>query len=144
MTNDNAELAIHAIIEARSAAVRAGNVDGMIADLADDVVTSDVVSPLRRDGKAAARERAKGWIASFDGLIAWENHDVIIAANGDVAFSHSLSHVTGKQKSGSTVDMLFRTTLGFRRTGDHWLIVHEHSSSPFDPASGQASLGLKP
>ena len=87
----------------------------MIADLADDVVTSDVVSPLRRDGKAAARERAKGWIASFNGLIAWENHDVIIAADGDVAFNHSLSHVTGKQKSGSTVDMWFRTTLAFRR-----------------------------
>lgn len=116
----------------------------MIADLADDVVTSDVVSPLRRDGKAAARERAKGWIASFNGLIAWENHDVIIAADGDVAFNHSLSHVTGKQKSGSTVDMWFRTTLAFRRTGDHWRIVHEHSSSHFDSESGQASLGLKP
>jgi ketosteroid isomerase-like protein len=59
-------------------------------------------------------------------------------------FSHALSHVTGGLKTGAAIDMWFRTTLVFRRTGDHCLIVHEHSSSPFDPASGQASLGLKP
>lgn len=135
---------ILAIIEARSKAVRAGDVYAMMADLADDIVTFDVVSPLRRDGKAASRERAEAWIASYDGSIGWENCDVAVTADGDVAFSHSLSHVMGILKTGAAIDMWFRTTLGFRRTGDHWLIVHEHSSSPFDPANGQASLGLKP
>ena len=144
MTNADAELPMRTIIEARSTAVRAGDVDGMIADLADDIVTFDVVSPLRRDGKASSRERAEAWIASYDGSIGWESRDVVVTADGDVAFSHALSHVTGNLKTGAVVDMWFRTTLGFRRTGDRWLIVHEHSSSPFDPASGQASLGLKP
>ena len=67
-----------------------------------------------------------------------------ITADGDVAFSHSLSRVIGKLKSGDEIDMWFRTILGFRRTGSRWLIVHEHGSAPFDPASGKASLGLKP
>jgi ketosteroid isomerase-like protein len=50
MTNSHAELPIRAIIEARATEFRAGGVDGMIADFADDIVTFDVVSPLRRDG----------------------------------------------------------------------------------------------
>lgn len=51
---------------------------------------------------------------------------------------------TGKQKTGAEVDLWFRTTLGLQRRSGQWLIVHEHSSSPFDAKSGQASLGLKP
>jgi uncharacterized protein (TIGR02246 family) len=144
MTKTNVEHELRAIIETRAKAVKAGDVDAMMAALADDVVTFDVVSPLRRDGKAASRERAEAWIASFEGRIDWESSDVVVTSDGDVAFSHALSHVIGKQKTGATVDMWFRTTLGFRRTRDRWLIVHEHSSAPFDPASGQASLGLKP
>lgn len=144
MTNSSAELEIRAIIEARVKAVQTGDVDAMMAALADDVVTFDVVNPLCREGRAAARERADAWIASFEGPIDWESSDVVVSTDGDVAFSHSFSHVTGKQKTGAKVDMWFRTTLGFRRTSNRWLIVHEHSSAPFDPASGQASLGLKP
>jgi ketosteroid isomerase-like protein len=58
--------------------------------------------------------------------------------------THALSHVTGTLKDKATVDMWFRTTLGFRRIGGRWLIVHEHGSVPFSSESGQASLGLKP
>lgn len=144
MTNTSAEHAIRSVIEARSRAVHVGDIDAMMADIADGIVTFDVVSPLRRDGKAASRERAEAWIASYDGSICWESRDVVVTADGDIAFSHALSHVTGKLKSGVAIDMWFRTTLGFRRTGDRWLIVHEHSSSPFNPASGKVSLDLKP
>ncbi len=67
-----------------------------------------------------------------------------IAADGDVAFSHALSRVTGKLRTGAEIDMWFRTTLGFRRIDGRWLIVHDHGSVPFNPESGQASLSLKP
>jgi len=116
----------------------------LIAAVADDVVTFDVVDPLRSTGKAATRQRAVEWVASYDGPIAWDDRDVQVAVDGNVGFSHGLSHVTGTLKTGSDVDMWFRTTLGFRRIGGRWLIVHDHGSDPFDPASGKASLGLKP
>jgi ketosteroid isomerase-like protein len=144
MTNTSAEQEIRSIIEARATAVQSGDAAATMADVADDILSFDVVDPLRREGKSASRERIDTWFASYDGQIGWENRDVMVTADGDVAFSHALSHVTGKLKTGAAVDMWFRTTLGFRRIGARWLIVHEHSSSPFDPQSGQASLGLKP
>lgn len=115
-----------------------------MANVADDVLIYDVVDPLRRHGKAAARKRASEWVASYDGRIVWENRDVQIVADGNVAFSHALCRVTGTLKSGAKVDMWFRKTLGLRRVADRWLIVHDHSSVPFDPESATASLGLKP
>jgi ketosteroid isomerase-like protein len=144
MTNSNSETSIRAIIEARTKAVHAADVDAMVADLADDVMSFDVNDPLRREGKGSSRRRADKWIAAYDGPVSWENRDVQIAVDGDVAFAHALSHVTGTLKTGTKIDMWFRTTLGFRRKAERWLIVHEHGSSPFDPASGKASLGLKP
>jgi ketosteroid isomerase-like protein len=144
MTNQNSEASIRAIIEARANAVHAGAVDTMVADLADDVVSYDVVEPLRRTGQASSRTRAAEWLAGYNGPVSWENRDVQITSDGDVAFSHSLSRVTGKLKTGAEIDMWFRTTLGFRRIGGRWMITHEHGSVPFDPTSGKASLVLKP
>ena len=144
MSDAKSEAEIRAIIEARASAVRASDVEAMMANVVDDVVIFDVVDPLRRVGKAASRERATEWVASYEGPISWENRDVRVEADGDAAFSYALSRVTGKLKSGAEVDMWFRTTLGLRRTGGRWLIVHSHGSVPFDPESGQASLGLNP
>jgi ketosteroid isomerase-like protein len=132
------------IIESRAKAVHSGALDAMVVDLAEDVVSYDVTDPLRRDGKAPSRKRAAKWLAAYDGPVRWENRDVQITADGDVAFSHSLSRVTGTLKAGTAIDMWFLTTLDFRRTSGRWLITHEHGSVPFDPASGIASLGLKP
>jgi uncharacterized protein (TIGR02246 family) len=138
------ETTIRSIIAARADAVRARDADAIVASLADDVVTFDVVDPLFSKGKAAARGRAIEWLASYDGPITWEDRDVQVTVDGDVAFSHSLSRVTGKLKTGTEIDMWFRTTLGFRRVAGRWLIAHQHGSEPFDPESGKASLGLKP
>ena len=92
--------------------------------------TSQLLSTYRH--KESFHERAAEWVASFEGAIGWESQDVVFA-DGDVAFSHWLSHVTGTLKTGAEVDMWFRTTLGLQHRSGHWLIVHEHSSSPFDP-----------
>jgi len=144
MNAQESEAAIRTIINARASAVHRSDVDAMMADVADDVVMFDVVDPLRRKGIASARERAVAWVASYEGTIGWESRDVHVSVEGDVAFSYALSRVTGKLKTGTSIDMWFRTTLGFRRIGGRWLIVHDHGSVPFDPKSGQPSLDLKP
>ena len=136
--------AVREIIEARARAVRAGDADGMTADVAENVVIFDVVEPLRRDGKRASRARAAEWVASYDGPIGWEQREVIITADREVAFSHALSRVTGRLKSGAQVDMWFRTTLGFRLIDGQWRITHDHGSVPFEASTGKASLGLQP
>ena len=143
MSDSNSEAAIRQIVEARADAVRRGDADAMTADVADDATIFDVIVPLRRRGKSASRSRASEWVALFDGAIGWESRDIEVFADSDVAWCHSLSHVTGTQ-SGNKIDMWFRTTLGLQRRGGSWQIVHEHSSSPFDPETGQAALDLKP
>jgi ketosteroid isomerase-like protein len=45
--------------------------------------------------------------------------------------------------NGSAVDMWVRSTVCLRTSGD-WLIVHEHTSVPFDAESGRATLDLTP
>jgi uncharacterized protein (TIGR02246 family) len=138
------EESIRHVIEARARAVGAGDVDAMMKHVADDVVTFDVVEPLRREGKAASQARAAEWVGLYNGPISWENRDVRVVTDGDVAFSHALSRVTGILNTGAAVDMWFRTTLGFRRVGGRWLITHDHGSVPFDPENGKAPLELKP
>jgi uncharacterized protein (TIGR02246 family) len=136
--------AIREIIEARNRAVSDGDADAIVANLADDVVTFDVVPPLVSKGKDSARKRAVEWLDNYDGKVCWDVQDVQIVADGNTAFAHFISHVTGTLKSGNPMDMWFRTTLGFRVIEDAWRIVHDHSSDPFDPESGKAMTDLRP
>lgn len=144
MTNANSKAAILKIINARGNAARMGDVDAIMANVSDDAMVFDVVDPLRRMGKQSSRERATAWVGSYDGSIGLEIRDLQIAADGDVAFSHALSHVTGTLKTKTKADMWFRTTLGLRRMDGRWLIVHDHGSVSFNAESDQVSLGLKP
>ena len=143
MPIDN-QAVIREIIAARAAAVHKGDVEAMLADVADNLTTFDVVGPLTQRGKASARKRAEEWLSSYVGSPTWQDRDVHIITGEAVAFSHSLSRVTGRLKTGSQVDMWFRTTLGFECRDGRWWIVHDHGSDPFDPKTGKALLGLKP
>ena len=62
----------------------------------------------------------------------------------DVAFSHSLNHVSATTKDGQRLDMYWRATVCFRKLDGSWTVTHTHSSVPFDMETGQASLDLEP
>lgn len=143
MPNDDT-MQIRRIIAARAVAVNAGDVDGIVADVDDDVVIYELVPPLRSRGVDASRRRAVEWLGTYKDGPHWEDGKIEIVADGDVAFSHSLNHVTGLAKSGAQVDMWFRTTLGWRRRDGRWRIVHDHNSVPFDPKTGKGRLDLEP
>ena len=135
---------IRRVVDAQASAVRRGDVDAMVAHVAGDVVSFDVVDPLRRLGDGSVRERAAAWVASFDGPITWDNRDVVVTAAEDVAFASMLSRVTGTLKNGTRIDMFFRKTLGLQRRGGQWVVTHDHASVPFNPETGKASLELQP
>jgi ketosteroid isomerase-like protein len=61
-----------------------------------------------------------------------------------VGFCWFVYHVSGTLKTGGEIDMWVRATLGLERTDGGWQIVHDHESVPFDPATGQAEIGLSP
>ena len=135
---------IRELLDARAAATRARDVEGATAAFAHDVVTFDVVEPLRYVGVDAVRKRTAAWFATFDGPIGYELHDVRVAADEHVAFASCCYRVSGKLESGDELGMWVRATFCFHRIEGEWRITHEHDSVPFDPATGQALLDLEP
>jgi uncharacterized protein (TIGR02246 family) len=138
------EAQIRALIDDWASALRAKDINRLIASYAPDVLTFDVVNPLQRKGLDAARKRAQEWISSWQGPIECEIRELTITTGDDVAFSHNLSHFNGRQMDGGEIDMWIRATLCYRKVDGRWNVTHEHVSVPFDPESGQASLDLKP
>jgi uncharacterized protein (TIGR02246 family) len=139
-----AETELRALIEERAEAVRAKDIDGALAHVAPDVVAFDVVNPLGYRGVGAIRQRLTQWLSSFAGPIGYELRDLSITASDDVAFSHSLSQVRATLTNGQKLEMWWRATVCYRKIDGRWLITHEHSSVPFDTATGKASIDLQP
>src|ERR1051326_4778365 len=111
---------------------------------APEVVTFDIVPPLRYLGADALRKLWEEVFSSFQGPIGYELHDLSITVGEDVAFSHSLNRISGTQTTGLKTDLWLRWTACFRKINGTWLIVHHQNSVPVDLAHGTAVLSLKP
>ena len=64
------------LLEARSEAIAARNVDAVMAQVADDIVSFDVGVPLAQAGRDAVRERMETWFAGYDGPIGFALRDL--------------------------------------------------------------------
>jgi uncharacterized protein (TIGR02246 family) len=141
----NDEARLRRMIEARIQAIRAKDVEATLSVYDPDVLSFDVIDPLRYQGRETVRKRLGEWFAQFrDGPIGFETRDLQLVVGGDAAFCHGLNHVDAVTTDGTSIDMWWRATTCFRRLDGRWTVVHEHSSVPFDMESGRASLGLKP
>ena len=138
------EVQIRALIANKIEAVRAKNVDEAVSNYAPDVLSFDVVDPLRYFGAEAIRKRLEEWFSSFQGSIGLEIRDLSITVGEALAFSHCLNHVSATTTDGRKLDMWWRETACYRKIEGKWLITHQHSSVPFDVETGKASLDLKP
>ncbi|HEX8695686.1 MAG TPA: SgcJ/EcaC family oxidoreductase [Longimicrobium sp.] len=141
-TDDDAR--IRELIGERVRAVHAKDLDAVVSPHAADVLSFDVLGPLRYRGSAAIRERAAEWFSAYDGPIGYEVRDLAVTAGADVAFCHYLYRVSGTTTEGTAVEMWVRATVCLRKTDGAWTIAHEHQSVPFDPESGRALLDLEP
>lgn len=140
----DAEAEIRALIDTRVEAIRRLDVEASTAGVDAEVRMFDVVNPLVFDGGEAMRERARQWFSTMEGPIGYEVHDLKIVAGDQAAFSYGLNHVSAPLTNGGRLDMWWRSTVGYRREDGVWKVAHEHNSVPFDPATGKASLDLKP
>lgn len=138
------EKPIRELIDAWAKAVRAQDVSGMLANYAPAVIAFDAVAQLQLVGIDAVRKRAQEWVVAFRPPLNYEMRNLHITASEDVAFSHSLNHISGAITNGQKVDMWVRTTLCFHKINGKWLVTHEHISVPFDMESSKAALDLKP
>jgi ketosteroid isomerase-like protein len=140
----NAETEIRTFLDYVVEATRAKDIDALMRNYAPEVLAFDVIDPLQYSGETALRERAAAWFSSFHGAIDYELAELKIIAADGVAVCHGLSRVVGTTTKGGELKMWWRTTYGLQKRGDSWLITHVHSSVPFSPHSGAASLSLEP
>jgi uncharacterized protein (TIGR02246 family) len=140
----SAEEAIRAVIDAITKAVRAKDVEAMLAQCAPDIVTFDMVPPLKHQGSQAIRGLWARTLAAFDPPLEYEVHDLDISVDGNIAFARCLNRFGGTKKDGRRVLNSLRSTFGLRKIDGQWKVVHEHVSVPFDMETGKAMLDLKP
>jgi len=141
---DTDEAQIRALIEGRVPALAVKDATALTSHDATDIVIFDVVGPLRHRGGDAHAERVAAWLSLYRDGVDYQIRDLSITAGTDIAFCHYLYRVGGVMTDGTQVGMWVRSTICFRRTDRDWTITHEHTSVPFDGATGAASLDLQP
>jgi ketosteroid isomerase-like protein len=139
-----AETDISELLERRSEAIRAKDLERLLSFYAPDVVYFDLVPPLQYVGIAALRGRFEHWFAGWDGPIRQEVHDLHVQAGGDTAVAAMLIRSGGTRRDGTEAAFWVRATSACRRAGDTWAITHEHISLPVDMATARAVLDLEP
>ena len=138
------EARIRECIESWARALRAKDVDGVMSHYTPDILTFDLAPPLQHVG-ADYRHGFEEWFKTFRGPVNVDVQDLQITVGDDVAFSHSLNHLTGARTSGPDTDVWVRATVCFQKVGGRWLAAHEHVSVPFYmDGSERAATDLRP
>jgi ketosteroid isomerase-like protein len=125
-------------------AIRAMDLEGVMALYAPDIVSFDIQPPLRHLGAAAKRKNWMDVFVTYQRPLGYEVRDLTLAVGDDVAFGYSLNRISGTLPNGRRSDRWVRWTACFRKIDGAWLIVHDHVSAPIDFASGRALLDLEP
>ena len=127
--SDEAE--IRALIEHWAKAVHTGDMDGVLAGHADDIVMFDVPPP--EDGVRGIQAYRQTWPPFFE----WQRQGAIfeivslkVTAGADVAFAHALLRCGTAEEFKQDPDNRLRLTIGLCREGDRWVVAHEHHSFP--------------
>ncbi|GAA3396608.1 YybH family protein [Cryptosporangium minutisporangium] len=122
----------------------AKDLDGMMAGIAEDVVSYEHDAPLQYTGLDSVRAVCADGLDAVDGTVTWTVPDLRIVARGDLAVSWGLNRMTAEQPDGSVAETWSRGTRVFRRFGGDWQMVHQHVSWPADTDTGAARTDLRP
>jgi ketosteroid isomerase-like protein len=139
-----AEADIRQRVEDAVEAVRARDIDAVMSLYASTNVSFDIGPPLRYAGADNKRRAWQDVFAAYAGPIGYEVDELTITTHGELAFVHSLNHVSGTLAGGPATDLWLRWTACFQRIDGVWLVVHDHVSVPADLEHGQALLNLTP
>ncbi|HEX2933112.1 MAG TPA: nuclear transport factor 2 family protein [Candidatus Binatia bacterium] len=124
------EAAIRTLVENWAGAVRARDLDGILANHSADMLMFDVPPPLESKGIEAYRKTWDLFFSWSDDPVVFEFNSMDITAGDDVAFVTALMRCSGTEKNGEKIALEFRLTIGLRKVGGQWTITHEHHSIP--------------
>ena len=129
MTDD--EKQIRALIEDWASAVHAGDLDGVLADHAADIVMFDVPPP--DDGIRGIDAYRAAWPPFFSWQASGARFEIVsldVTAGEDVAFAYALLRCNTDEGLRDDPDQRLRLTVGLRKDDGRWLVTHEHHSFP--------------
>ncbi|MCI0616942.1 SgcJ/EcaC family oxidoreductase [bacterium] len=124
------EVAIRKIITNWAAAVRAKDLQGILAHHADDFLMFDVPPPLESRGIKAYQKTWDLFYSAQPEPLAFDIKRLDIVAGSDVAFAVALMQCAETDKDGQRIPLDFRLTVGLRKISGRWTIIHEHHSVP--------------
>ena len=127
MADDEAR--IRALIERWASAVHSGEMSGVLADHAEDIVMFDVPPP--HDGVRGIDAYRDTWPGFFEWQASGASFEIVsldVTAGGDVAYAHALLLCGTAEELAEHPERRLRLTIGLRREGDRWVVAHEHHS----------------
>jgi uncharacterized protein (TIGR02246 family) len=124
------EVAIRELVENWARAVRDKDLAGVLSNHSTDVLMFDVPPPMSSKGIDAYRKTWDLFFSWSDDPVIFDVDDMDITASADVAFVTALMRCAGVEKSGERIELGFRLTIGLRKIGGQWVVVHEHHSIP--------------
>ncbi len=127
------EEAIRSLIQKWSSALEAKNLDGLVADYADDAVLFDAIPPYKTVGKEAIRQVWANCLPYFPEQFRSEHRDIVIHVTGDLAIMHGVHHFVPTPADDPSGQTWMRVTVCYRRINGQWKSVHDHISLPFNP-----------
>ena len=129
MRSDEAE--IRTLIERWTKAVHSGDIDGVLADHADDIVMFDVPPP--EDGLRGIDAYRDVWPPFFKWQrsgAAFEIVELYVTAGEDVAYAWALLRCGTPDELAADPANRLRLSIGLRKETGRWVVAHEHHSFP--------------
>jgi len=123
------EQQIRTLITDWANAVHTGDLAGVLADHADDIVMFDVPPP--HDGVRGIDAYRETWPGFFDWQASGASFEIVsldVVASERVAYAYALLLCGTAAELGSRPETRLRLTLGLRKRDGRWIVAHEHHS----------------
>jgi ketosteroid isomerase-like protein len=124
------ETAIRDLVENWAGAVRARDLDGILANHSSEILMFDVPPPLESKGIDAYRKTWDIFFSWADDPVVFDFSKMEISAGHDIAYVTALMRCAGTEMSGERLMLEFRLTMGLRKIDGQWIVEHEHHSIP--------------
>ena len=123
------EQLIRRLIEEWATAVHTGDMEGVLADHASDIVMFDVPPPEQGvRGLDAYRETWPGFFEWQASGAMFDIESLDVTAGADVAYAFALVRCGTPAELAGHPDRRLRLSIGLRKEDDRWVVAHEHHS----------------
>ncbi len=129
----HSETQIRQLIDDHTQAICAKDLDQIMIHYAPNIVIFDMKPPLTINGLEACRHMWETSLPYMPTASGMEQQELRITISGDFAIAHWVSRFIGIDPDHPAAQMWLRITAACQRQQNHWQIIHEHVSIPFNP-----------